>query len=495
MKFLKLIFRLFTIPKLWRLGKALSRHGTNLMALLSYATANAPNAKAMEDEQEEISYADLYRQTAQLALYLEEHYGLKPGDHALLIGRNSIPYIQSIFALSNLGVHISLVNPGLNRAAYEKFLSRKTYSLLMCDEDTDLAFEQVSLPLLYSDHSSQPCIRKLLHDKTPTLKFLKTKKPGNIIVLTSGSTGIPKEAKRKPSVNAFIDPLLDITEKLRIRDYDSLYMAVPVFHGFGLAAMFMALFFSKTIYMRRRFKAGAVVATLIKHNIECLAVVPLMLQKLIEEAWPAVSPVKCLISGGDKLNPALVQRSHEKLGPVLYNLYGTSEAGVCILATPQDLVAYPDTIGKKITGTTIHIRNQDGTECVTKEVGELTVSAGWAMEGMKVFIGTGDLAWKNEAGFYFLKGRKDDMIIVGGENIFPIELEHIVYQHPHISWAKVEGFEDEQGNQQLRLRVVFREEHRLTPEALMQWLEPCIPRHLKPAVIDVPEEQPVSKLM
>lgn len=495
MKFMKLIIRLFTLPRLWRLGKALARHGTNVMALLAYAASNAPQTKAVEDEQEEITYNDLYRQTAQLALYLKETYQLKPGNHVLLIGRNSISYIKSIFALSNLGMHISLINPNLNQAAYEKFLAQKKYSLVICDEETDLSVEHGSVPLLYSDHPSQPCIRKLSDDKNANLKFLKTKKPGNIIVLTSGSTGRPKEAQRKPSVTAFIDPLLDITEKLGIQKNEALFIAVPLFHGFGLAALFMAFFFSKTIYVRRRFKAEAVVATVTKHRIACIAVVPLMLQKLMEEAWPAQSPVKCIISGGDKLNPALVQRSREKLGDVLYNLYGTSEAGVCILATPDNLAEHPETIGKKIQGTRIRILNKEGKESTTGEVGELAVSAGWAMEGAEQFIGTGDLAWQNTEGFYFLKGRKDDMIIIGGENIFPIELEHLAYQHPNISWAKVEGFEDAQHNKQLKLKIVFMDEHRLTAEHMMEWLETRIPRHLKPAFIEVLDQQPVSKLM
>ncbi len=495
MKLLKLIIRLFTIPKLWRLAKALRRHGTNVMALLAYAASNAPDTKAIEDEQEEISYSDLYRQAAQLALYLKETYHVKPGDHVLLIGRNSIPYIQSIFALSNLGVHVSLINPGLSRIAYQTFLAQKTYSLIICDEDTDLSAEQVSVPLFYTDHATQFCIRKLKNDQTSALKFLKTGKPGHLIVLTSGSTGRPKEAQRKPSVTAFIDPLLDITEKLGIQTYDALFIAVPVFHGFGLAALFMAVFFSKTLYVRRRFKAEAVVQTVEKHRIECIAVVPLMLQKLVEQRWQAHHPVKCIISGGDKLHPVLVKRSRETLGPVLYNLYGTSEAGVCILATPANLELYPETIGKKIRGTTISIRTKEGKEAAPGEVGELAVSAGWAMEGAAHFIGAGDLAQKNAEGFYFLKGRKDDMLIIGGENIFPIELEHIVYQHPHITWAKAEGFEDTQNNQQLKLKLIFHEGHRITAEQFMEWLDSRIARHLKPAVVEVLEQQPVSKLM
>ncbi len=494
MKFLKLIIRLLTISKLWRLAKALRRHGTNAMALLAYATFNAPDTKAIEDEQEEVSYRDLYRQATQLALYVKETYRVKPGDQVLLIGRNSRSYIQSIFALSNLGVHISLVNPGLSHHAYETFLAQKTYRLVICDEDTDLSAEQVSVPLFYTDHATQPCIRKLATHKTKGLRFLKSAKPGHLIVLTSGSTGRPKEAQRKPSVTAFIDPLLDITEKLGIQTYDALFIAVPLFHGFGLAALFMAVFFSKTLYVRRRFKAESIVQTVEKHGIECIAVVPLMLQKLMEERWAAHHPVKCIISGGDKLHPVLVKRSRETLGPVLYNLYGTSEAGVCILATPADLELYPETIGKTIRGTTISIRTQEGKEAAPGEAGELAVSAGWAMEGAAQFIGTGDLAEKNAEGFYFLKGRKDDMLIIGGENIFPIGLEHIVYQHPHITWAKAEGFEDLQNNQQLRLNIVFREGHRITAGQFMEWLESRIPGHLKPAAVEV-LEQPVSKLM
>lgn len=495
MKFLKLIFRLLTIPKLWRLGKALSRHGTNVMALLAYAAANAPATKAIEDEQEEINYHDLYRQSTQLALYLKETYHLEPGNRVLLIGRNSISYIQSIFALSNLGVHIALVNPGLSRSAHKSFLAQKNYSLVIGDEDVDLSAGEMAIPLLYTDHPTQFCIRKLKHDQSTAQIFLKTRKPGHIIVLTSGSTGRPKEAQRKPSVRGFIDPLLDITEQLGIQRYKALLIAVPIFHGFGLASLFMAVFFSKTLYMRRRFKAEVVVATVQKHGIECIAVVPLMLQKLIEESWETPHPVKCIISGGDKLNSVLVKRCRETLGPVLYNLYGTSEEGVCILATPASLELFPETIGKQINGTTIWIRTKDGNIAAPGEVGELAVSAGWAMEGAEPFVGTGDLALKNSEGFYFLKGRKDDMLIIGGENIFPIELEHVVHQHPHVVWAKAEGFEDKQNNQQLKLKLVFAEEHVLTSEQMMTWLEARIPRYLKPAVIEVLEQEPVSKLM
>lgn len=494
MKFLKLIIRLFTIPKLWRLAKALSRHGNNVMALLAYAASNAPETKAIEDEQEKNSYNDLYRQAVQLAFYLQEGYCLKPGQYVLLVGRNSSSYITSIFALSNLGVHISLVNPGLNHSAYEAFLAQKTYSLVICDEEVDLSAGQIAVPLLYTDHPTQPCIRKWKDDQSNTLKFLKTNKPGHIILLTSGSTGKPKEAQRKPSLTSFIDPLLDITEKLGIQKYKALFIAVPVFHGFGLAALFMAVFFCKTIYVRRRFKAEAIAETVEKYRIECIAVVPLMLQKLIEERWQVHHPVKCIISGGDKLHPMLVKRCRETLGRVLYNLYGTSEAGVCILATPEDLELHAETIGKKIKGTTISIKTKEGKEAAPGEVGELAVSAGWAMEGAVRFIRTGDLAQKNAQGFYFLKGRKDDMLIIGGENIFPIELEHIVYQHPHITWAKAEGFEDAQNNQQLKLKLVFHEDHRLTAEQFAEWMESRISKHLKPAAVEV-LEQPVLKLM
>lgn len=492
MSMLRLIVTLLTPRRLWHLYKALRCHGTNLMALLAYARFNAPEHKALSDEQEELGYESLYHQSTQLALYLKASCQLKPGDQVLLIGRNSIPFIQSIFALSNLGIHTSLLNPSLKAEAYAQFLSRKSYRLLIVDQEVDLGTD-VRLPLLYTDHASETSIRKLVSQPSQTLPFLKGNS-GKLTVLSSGSTGAFKEAPRKPSLSAFADPVLDLTGKLGIRSHEALFIAVPVFHGFGLAALFMAMFFSKTVYLRRRFQADAVAETILKHRIDCLAVVPLMLQKLLEQEWPQTL-LKCIISGGDKLNPTLVARSLEAFGPVLYNLYGTSEAGVCILATPQDLAKYPVTIGKPLQGTTVRIFNSQGLEALPGESGELAVSAAWAMEQAGGFVRTGDLAERNPEGFYVLKGRKDDMLIIGGENVFPVELEQVVYQHPGISWAKAEGFEDAQGNTQIRLTLYGNAGASLRAEEVRQWLESRLPRHLKPAVIEVPEQQPMLKLM
>lgn len=493
MSMLRLIVTLFTPRRLWHLYKALRRHGTNLMALMAYARFNAPENKALSDEQEELNYESLYHQSTQLALYLKTSCQLKSGDQVLLIGRNSIPFIQSIFALSNLGIHISLLNPSLKAEAYAQFLSQKSYRLLIVDQEVDLASD-VSVPLLYTDHVMETSIRKIVNQSVQAVPFLKGNS-GKLTVLSSGSTGTFKEAPRKPSLSAFADPVLDLTEKLGIRSHKALFIAVPVFHGFGLAALFMAMFFSKAVYLRRRFQADALMESILKHRIDCLAVVPLMLQKLLEQEWPSRTPLKCIISGGDKLNPTLVKRSSETFGSVLYNLYGTSEAGVCILATPKDLAKYPASIGKPLKGTTIRILNSEDHEVLPGESGELAVSAAWAMEQAGDFVRTGDLAEKNPEGFYVLKGRKDDMLIIGGENSFPIELEHIVYQHPDITWAKAEGFDDAQGNTQIRLKLYCNAGALLSAEEVMQWLESRIPRHLKPAVIEVLQEQPVFKLM
>ena len=493
MSMLRLIVTLLTPRRLWHLYKALRRHGTNLMALMAYARFNAPGNKALSDEQEALGYESLYHQSTQLALHLKESCHLKSGDQVLLIGRNSIPFIQSIFALSNLGIHTSLLNPSLNSSAYAQFLSRKSYRLLIVDQEVDLA-PDVSVPLLYTDHVMETSIRKIVNQFSQAVPFLKGNS-GKLTVLSSGSTGAFKEAPRKPSLSAFVDPVLDLTEKLGIRSHEALFIAVPVFHGFGLAALFMAMFFSKTVYLRRRFQADAVTETILKHRIDCLAVVPLMLQKLLEQEWPSQTPLKCIISGGDKLNPKLVERSGDMFGPVLYNLYGTSEAGVCILATPQDLAKYPATIGKPLQGTKLRMLNSEGLEVLPGESGELAVSAAWAMEQAGGFVRTGDLAEKNPEGFYVLKGRKDDMLIIGGENVFPVELEHVVYQHPGISWAKAEGFDDAQGNTQIRLKLCYQANVLLDSEQLMKWLESRIPRHLKPAVIEVLTQQPLSKLM
>jgi acyl-CoA synthetase (AMP-forming)/AMP-acid ligase II len=376
------------------------------------------------------------------------------------------------------------MSPYFKAAVYRDFMAEQGIDCLIADADIDfnLDFAQNRTPVVHT-HVSAPA----QHAPLPA----KTRRIGKLILLTSGSTGKPKVTARQASPWLFIEPLIDIYRQLHLKRCQALAIAVPMFHSYGLAALVMGLFLDKNIDIARKFQPKALAQRTQTNQIDAVALVPTMLEQLIDQAPASLSQFKCIISGSDRLPPSVVKAVNRLAKNALHSLYGTSEAGVAFIATPEALLRYPSTLGRPINGVTATI-NQPNPQ----GVGALAISCAWVMEGCASdAVNTGDLAHRNDCGYYFLDGRADERLVINGENIYPANVANLILENHLIQWARVLGVEVEGRTAYLAAQIVVREPHAFELSVFEGWLQSNLPVYLQPKTIEVLREPVLPKLL
>lgn len=203
----------------------------------------------------------------------------------------------------------------------------------------------------------------------------------------------------------------------------------------------------------------------------------------------------CIASGGAKLSIKLAEETFKELGGVLYNLYGTSEAGLNFIATPQDLLYSASTIGKKINGMRLKVLDVNMNKVENGKIGQLCIENDWSMSSRNsTWIETGDLGYRDKNGYCFLCGRTDDMIVSGGENVHPIEVEQVLIKHFFVKDAAVIGIDDHQFGQRLKAFVLPSEDGILREDELLEWLRLRVARFQMPKEITFVDHMPYTPL-
>uniref|UniRef100_B8HZ72 AMP-dependent synthetase and ligase n=1 Tax=Cyanothece sp. (strain PCC 7425 / ATCC 29141) TaxID=395961 RepID=B8HZ72_CYAP4 len=495
--------KLLTPMGLFYLLEALLTTGMNLMALLRLAAQLHPERLAVIDEHDHYSYRQLWQQAEALAMTLQSEYGIQQQQNIAVACRNHAACIKAIFAGSRLGAHIYLLNPEMSPNQIQATLDRLAIDFYIYDHPPDQPFppwlevavqQRQALPAY---HATASAIDQLPLSPEVVNRHLKPVKTGNIIVMTGGTTGTPKPASRKPSMVKFLPPFIALLEQVHLDRYRSLYIATPIYHGFGLAALLIGIVLGVELYVTSRFQTEQACSLIASHQIEVVTLVPLMLQRMLRDNPATLSALKCILTGGAALSPVLAQDTLAQLGPILFNLYGTSEAGFCILGTSRILRKNPASIGQPVGGVQVKIVRDGSQEHSNKygnnQIGRLCIRSAWSTAANS-WIETGDLAYQDTEGNIFLCGRVDDMIVSGGENVYPIDLETILSQHPDIEAAVVLGIPDPEFGQRLKAVVVTKQPTMLSEDLLRVWLRPRVARYQMPAVIEFHRELPYTAL-
>ena len=233
-----------------------------------------------------------------------------------------------------------------------------------------------------------------------------------------------------------------------------------------------------------------------ENNVEVITLVPLMLQRILQNKSQKINSLKCIISGGARLSESLIKETMDSFSPILFNLYGTTEAGFCIMATPKDLIHFPSTIGKPIKGVNFKILNPVYNEVMDKNIGQIFIKSRWTVKDKfnDGWIATGDLGYMDDNGYCFLCGRVDDMIVSGGENVYPHYLENFLLSHPKIEDAAVIGIVDIEYGERLKCFVVVALKETLEESEISNWLSKLVPRYCMPKEIKFLKKIP-SNLM
>ncbi len=448
--------------------------GINLMAVLRFSAKRYPNKPALVVDDSRFTYLELYQESKRLMSFYKEVKGLHSKQKIGLFFPNTSYLMVHVFALSRLGVDILLINTELSKNQLSALSKQQNFDFIIVDSCFKSKFSGDSSILLFDEETSE------FNTFQPQKRFIRPRS-GSIGVMSGGTSGKFKAALRKPSVFSFLAPLLALLTISRIHEKRGVIITAPLFHGFGLSTSIVGFLLGKKVVIQSDYSATAILKGIEEEQVEVLIVVPTVLQRLLDEQDSILQQLEVIFTGGAKLSAELSMRTLNQIGPVLYNLYGSSEGGFSFMATPADLEKYPGTIGKPLYGVKVQI---DEKNC-------LLLRGSWMMNGTSDhWWNTKDICSKNEAGVYFIVGRFDDLIISGGENVHPQDVHDVLITHEGIRDAAVLGIQDETFGERLIAFVVSKDEN-LTQLDLLAWLKPQLARFQVPKEIVIVDEIPI----
>ncbi|WP_328330934.1 AMP-binding protein [Kribbella sp. NBC_00382] len=462
------------------------------------AARRDPDDLALIDELGELTYGELDRRANALARGWAAA-GVTPGQVIGVLCRDHRGVVDAMIACGKLGVRLVLLNTGFSRVQLADVARREGVSALVHDEEFDDLLSAVSAEVrrfVAWGTSSDLEAMIAAHDGGP-LKL--PRRQAGMVLLTGGTTGTPKGAPRQVRSPLMAAQFLD---RVPLRRGDTVFIAAPTFHGTGLTQFIMTLALGSTIVLRRRFDATATLEGIERHRATALIVVPTMLQRILA-AGPErydTSSLRVIMSAGALLPTDLGNRTMDAFGPVLHNLYGSTECAVATVAMPDDWQAAPGTAGLPPVGC--QVRLYDEADRLIQQpgtagrifVGNGLSFAGYSGGGHKDMIdgllSTGDLGHLDAGGRLFVDGRDDDMIVSGGENVFPIEVENLVEAMPGVAEVASLGVPDEEFGQRLRLYVVLADGSTLDSDAIRHHVRENLARYKVPREVVFLDELP-----
>jgi acyl-CoA synthetase (AMP-forming)/AMP-acid ligase II/uncharacterized membrane protein len=457
--------------KLARLGLTLVRWGRSPAAGSIALAERFGDEPMVVDELGTVSFTEMHRRTNALAHGLSDQ-GIVEGDGVAIMARNHRGFIEATIAVSKLGADSLYLNTAFAGPQLEEVVKREKPKAIVYDEEfTELLGEAGKRRKRYvawhdSDDLDDPALDELMENGDPS-DVVPPKREGRAVILTSGTTGTPKGASRGNPQS--MDPAVALLSKIPLKSRQVSHIAAPLFHSWGFAHFTIGLLLGTTLVLRRKFDPEACLAEVARYRCDSLAVVPVMMSRILdlpEETRQKydVSSLEVVAASGSALPGDLAIRWMDSFGDNLYNLYGSTEVAWASIATPEDMRAAPGTSGRPPRGTVVRLYDENGIEVPTGETGRIFVGNEMMFEGytggnetkdmLDGLMATGDVGRLDEAGRLFVEGRDDEMIVSGGENVFPKEVEDLLARHPAVSEAAAIGVEDEQFGQRLKAFVV-----------------------------------------
>ncbi len=488
---------------------AFERHGM-LAGAVTIGAIRHGDRVAIRDERGDVTYTELDERTNALANAWREQ-GMKPGDGVAVLVRNHRGFLEAVFAAAKLGAKIILLNTSFAGPQIREVAEREGTDLLVYDDEYAEVLEGVDPPhgrwrAWVDDEAQHPervddSLESLIADGDISGPPRAGRAP-KIVILTSGTTGTPKGAPRdEPKSLGIIGGLLS---KVPFHARETTELAVPMFHALGFAGMALGLALGSTLVVQRHFDPEATLDSIEENQATALVVVPVMLQRMLELPDNAVasrdtSHLRVIFVSGSALSVDLVKRSMKAFGPVVYNMYGSTEIAYATIATPKDLGEEPGSVGKVVRGVVVKVLDDDGEEVKSDISGRIFVgnaaqfegyTGGETKEQIKGLMSSGDVGHFDRNGRLFIDGRDDEMIVSGGENVFPAEVEDLLAGHEAIAEAAVIGVEDEKFGQRLKAFVVLRDGKELSEDEVKAYVKDNLARYKSPREVVFLDELP-----
>lgn len=480
-----------------------------------------PHRVAVIDDFGEMTFSELDNAANAVANGLIAK-GVRGGDGVAILARNHRWFLVSVYGAAKVGARIILLNSEFSGPQIKEVSEREGGKIVIYDDEYTAAVSQSEPELgklralgVNPDKPDEPSgstddtLEELIA-RTSTAPPPKAAKHSSIIILTSGTTGTPKGANR--SAPPSLAPIGGVLSAVPFKAKEVTSLPAPMFHALGFLHATIAMMLGSTLVLRRKFKPATVLADIEKHKATAIVVVPVMLSRMLDELEktspkPDLSSLRIVFVSGSQLGAELATRALKDLGPVIYNLYGSTEVAYASIARPQDLSLNPATVGPVVKGMKVKILDDNGKEVPRGEVGRIFVGNFFPFQGytggggkqiIDGLLSSGDVGYFDENDLLYVSGRDDEMIVSGGENVFPAEIEDFVSGHPEVVEATALGVEDKEWGARLRCFVVKVEGASIDEDAIKAYVRENLARYKVPrevVFIDQLPRNPTGKIL
>jgi len=463
--------------------RAVDRYGI-LGAATVITAARDRNGVALIDERGAMSFGDLDKRTNALANEWRR-LGLGPGASVAVLTGNHRGFLEAVFAAGKCGAGVLLLNTGFGSTQLADMVTREGADLLVYDDEYSAVVADVRPRLgrirAWTETPAADTLDALIEDGDPSPPPKSGGRP-KIVISTSGTTGVPKGAARSEPYSLI--PVGGLLGKAPFRGREVTECCVPLFHSMGFSHAMYAMVLGSTLVLRRHFDPQQTLDSVAAHRASAMIVVPIMLRRILDLGPTALaeadlSSLRIVFIGGSQLGAALATRALEAFGPVVYNMYGSTEVAYATIATPADLAVAPGCVGAVVPGSVVKVFTDDRHEAPPGTPGRIFVgnvlafegyTGGGTKESIQGLMSTGDVGHFDRAGRLFIDGRDDEMIVSGGENVYPGEVEDALAHHPDIADVAVIGVSDEEFGQRLRSYIVLRPGASLTEDDVKDYV-------------------------
>jgi acyl-CoA synthetase (AMP-forming)/AMP-acid ligase II len=493
--------------KALRVGSTFVRWGASPATGVTVAAIETPHEIAILDERGSLTWQRLHHRSNALA-HSFEAMGIGPGDGIGVMARNHRGFLETTLAAAKLGASALYLNTMFAGPQLVEVMKREGPKALVYDEEFEdlLAGVDPSVRRIVAWHDGAPpagalTVEQLIADGTES-DLAPPADKARFVILTSGTTGTPKGAQRtSPDGLMTLASLLDM---IPYRSGSTMMIAAPLFHSWGFLHFVMALPTNSTMVLRRRFDPEETLKAIERTRADVLAVVPVMIQRILGLPDQVLSryrlsTLKIAALSGSALPGELATLWMDRFGDNIYNLYGSTEVSFATIATPSDLRAAPGTAGRPPRGTVVRLLDEAGEEVPKGEVGRIFVGNDMKMEGytgggnkeaIDGLLSSGDVGHFDADGRLFVDGRDDEMIVSGGENVFPREVEDLLADLDGVDEVAVIGVDDPKFGQRLKAFVVLEEGASLSEAELAAHVKANLAAYKTPREVEFVDELP-----
>lgn len=478
------------------------RWGVGTAAAVGAAALRFGGRTAIVDDEGSIDYRTLDRAASSVALRMRTA-ATQPDQGLGAVGilcRNHRWFVTALVAAERAGCDTVLLSTALPAKNLAEVCERDGIAVIVADEEfSDVIIQSgASVVVLSTDGGSAASIAVIAGEGSQCSP--PTRRP-KLVLLTSGTTGAPKSAVR-PLKTTRVGGM-GMLRRIPYRLGDRYLIASPLFHAWGLSQLVVGLATASTIEVRQRFEAAEVARLMCEQRYDALVVVPLMLRRILElpiEAEALRRP-RMVLSSGNVLSGDLAGEWMDRYGDRLYNVYGSTETAIGTIADPVDLRAAPGTVGRPPDGVTLTILDNDGMPASKGTPGWVHLASTAQFLGYTdgsdgdragTLMATGDIGSLDADGRLHISGRANDMIVTGGENVFPSSVEEVLGRHPGVDIAAVVGVDDPVFGQRVAAFVVQRPGRTVDPDELRTWVATERPSFMVPRDVHFVDALPMT---